>query len=120
MRLSRCAPLSLLTRKQILHRLTQQGLIRLVIGRLRFLTLDDYAGLDENSGVMTKQREADFNAARDFSSRLFLTVSKFANEPHPYRVGKRREDSGLHVTGYGVVHTHSVTPIDGSFKHLCS
>ena len=45
--------------------------------------------------MMTKQREADFDAARDFSSRLFLTVGKFANEPHPYRVGKRREDPGL-------------------------
>jgi hypothetical protein len=120
MRPSRCAPLSVLTRKQILHGLTQQGLIRLVISRLRFLTLEDDAGLDENSRVMTKQRETDFDAACDFSSRLFFTVSKFANEPHPYRVGKRREDPGLHVTGYDVVHTHSVTPIEDLLKKLCS
>ena len=83
MRPSRCAPLSLLTRKQILDRLTKQGLIRSVIGRLRFLPLDNDAGVNENSRMMTKQREADFDAARDFSSRLFLAVSKFANEPHP-------------------------------------
>ena len=120
MRPSRCAPLSLLTREQILHRLTQQGLIRLVIGRLRFLALEDDAGFDENSRMMAKQREADFDAARDFSSRLFLTISKFANEPYPYRVGKRREDPGLHFTGYHIAHVHSVTPIEGSFKQLCS
>ena len=69
---------------------------------------------------MTKQREADFDTTGDFSSRLFLTAGKFANEPHPYRVGKRREDPGLVLTRCDVVHTHSVALIEIWFKRLCS
>jgi hypothetical protein len=113
MRPNRCARLDFTGGEQVLHHLIQNRFVSAVVSCLSFLTLDDYSGIDEDPGVMAKQREADLNPVRDVGPRSLLTIGKFANESYPHRVGKRRKDPGLPLTGCDLVHTHSVTPIEG-------